>query len=127
MIKFKNNMAFLIKLCKIFIIFFVLFCGSLINLSQINQSLNLYAGGNIDNFITIIQNSSYVINIQVSKETLVNITLFDENDKLSMILFYEFVKPGVIEYDLAKYLPKGNFTCKILIGENTEVLKLVVI
>jgi hypothetical protein len=94
--------------------------------SQSTQNGVSLLAGNTDNFITINKNDSYIIKFELSKNTSYY-RLFDESDKIISILMCEQLKPGVLEFNLAKRLLPGNYTCKIIIGDNTEVLKLLVL
>lgn len=124
--KIKQDHTYLAVFIKLFILA-TLFSGmSSVVLSQVRENSGSIAGAKVDNLI-IVKNNSYVLNIDVSRETLINISIFDDSGKLIDVLLYEYIKPGRLEYDLAKQLPSGNFTCKIIVGENTEVLRLIVI
>jgi hypothetical protein len=127
MTKIKINTRYLKRIWPMLMILIAIWVNTGLVLGQSGVNNGSFAAGNSDNLITVNKNSSYVIKFELTKETLVNIALFDEFDKLTMILLYEYIRPGVLEFDLAKYIPRGNHTCKIMIGENTETLRLLVI
>jgi hypothetical protein len=105
-------------------IFLAAYCEN--SFSQSAYNLKTFASGNSKE-ITVHKGDSYLIKIQLSQRTHVSIGIFDDSDKLTEILLYEYLNPGVTEFDIAKKLPEGVNTCKVQIGDNTEVFKIIVI